>query len=241
MANLLTIEKLTNDLFSFIVNGDSVNKVQNVRNDLLTIGNECHFKTANGANIIKQQNILYNNITLIDGVTNIIPTSVNDLFDKLTTLGFFDWFKGTGAGSVDRFDELLDTFDYFGNDGKTLVVDESQLKLIPVNFPNVNNSTDLGDMPATLISGKMLKVNAGATAYELVDPPAGANGYISQFTYVRPNPQTFTLGTSSNLIMVVYNGGILSPIDWVQSGSLLTINPTVTLVDNDKITALGVI
>jgi hypothetical protein len=45
----------------------------------------------------------------------------------------YRFFKGVnitdGASTINRFDELLDTFSYFGNDQKFLRVNESQLKL----------------------------------------------------------------------------------------------------------------
>lgn len=178
MANLLSITKEDNEQFSFVINGDTATEIINTRNDLLTIGNETHFKTANGANLVKDQSIIFSNVSLFDGVTPVAsPTSTRDLFDKLTALGFFDWIDGTGgSGGVDRFDDLLDTFKYFGKDGQFLVVDESQLKLVTVAVTIVTESTQLTDMPSVLSPGLVLKVNDAGTAYILTE----VLNYVSQ-------------------------------------------------------------
>jgi hypothetical protein len=53
----------------------------------------------------------------------------------LIDAGFFNGIAGTGAGStIDRFDELLDTFQYFGRDGQLLIVNESELKIDTVAY-----------------------------------------------------------------------------------------------------------
>lgn len=167
MANLLTITKETDGYFTFVLNGDSANAIKNTRNDLLTVGNLAHFKTANGANLIKEQDVLFSNITIIDGVTSVVPTSVDDLFNELSGVGFFDWINSSGgSGGVNRFDELEDTFSYFGKDGQVVRVNESELKLETFTMPDVSY---LSKFPMPLVAGMMLKVNAGATAYELVN------------------------------------------------------------------------
>jgi len=115
MANLLTITKETDGYFTLVLNGDSANAIKNIRNDLLTVGNLAHFKTANGANLIKEQDVIYSNITIIDGASSIVPTSVDDLFNELDNVGFFDWINGSGgSGGVDRYEELIDTENFFG-------------------------------------------------------------------------------------------------------------------------------
>lgn len=50
--------------------------------------------------------------------------------------------------------------------------------------------TDLSDTPASLVAGKMLQVNAGGTALELVDPPAGGSG-SSTFTGLSDTPASY--------------------------------------------------
>lgn len=242
MANLLTVEKLDNAQFSFVLNGDIATEIINTRNDMLSFGDRTDWKTSEGANLIKEQNVTWQNVTLVYGATTIIPTSIRNLFDELTALGFFDWVTGGGSGGVDRFTDLLDTFDFTNQANKMVVVNASETQLIAIPIVNAVNSTDLLDMPATRVAGKILKVNAGATAYELVDPPAGANGYNENFVYTSPDPQEFTLATSASINLVFYNGFPLKKgTDWTQVLTLLTILPTVTMVTNDEITAIGVI
>jgi len=179
MANLLTITKETLGYFSFVLNGDPLTEIKNTRNDLTTIGDICHFKTSNGANLIKEQDVIYYNVTIIDGVTTLVPSSVDDLFIKLDSIEFFDWINGSGGGGVNRFDDLVDTFDYFGNDGKIPLVDESQLKLIPVDFPDVSK---LSQFPSPLEPNKMLIVNPTGTAYVFT---TAINSPIQVYTFDR--------------------------------------------------------
>lgn len=166
MANLLTIIKEPNDYFTFILNDNTVNAIKNTRNDLTTVGQFCHFKTSNGANLIKEQNILFGNITIINGGSTLIPLSIDDLFVKLISVGFFDWINGTGSGGVNRFDELDDTFQYFGKDGQVVRVNESELKLESFVLPDFSYLTKF---PSPLVAGRILQVNETATAYEFVN------------------------------------------------------------------------
>lgn len=227
MANLLTITKEIDGYFTFVLNGDSANAIKNMRNDLLTVGNLVHLKTSNGANLIKEQDVLYSNVTILDGVTSIVPTSVDDLFNELDNVGFFDWINGAGGGSggVNRFDELEDTFSYFGKDGQVVRVNESELKLETFVMPDVSY---LNKFPTPLVAGKILKVNAGATAYDLVDTPAGSSGLNQEFVYEigETDPPVFELGTSAPLTAVAWNGIIMRKSDWTQEASQLTINFT---------------
>lgn len=165
MANLLTITKETDGYFTFVLNGDTAGAIKNTRNDLTTVGNFAHFKTSNGANLISEQNIIYSNVTIVDGVTSVIPTSVDDLFNELDNVNFFDWINGTGgSGGVNRFDELEDTFSYFGKDGQAVRVNESELKLETFTMPDVSK---LNQFPAVPTLGKMLLGNG--TTYDLVN------------------------------------------------------------------------
>lgn len=122
----LIITKQSGNFFSLVLDGGS--PIISEQNRLTTIGNFCNFKTANGANLILKQNILYSEITIITGVSHV-PTSINDLWVSLIASGFFDGIVSAGGVTATRFDELLDTFSYFGRDGQLLVVNESELKL----------------------------------------------------------------------------------------------------------------
>jgi len=167
----LLITKKPNDFFSFVLDGDYASEIKNIRNDLLTVGNYGHFKTSNGANLIKFQNITPSDVTIVDDTTTLNPTTTDDLFDALRSVGYFDWIFNSGTGGVDRFVDLLDTFGFFGQDGKTIVVDESQMKLIPVTFYNVEKFTQLSDVPNAHVAGKWLM--SDGTKLIFVDlPPA---------------------------------------------------------------------
>jgi len=122
----LVITKQSGNFFSLELDGGV--PIISEQNRLTTIGDYCNFKTANGANIILKQNILYSEITIITGVSHV-PTSIDDLWVSLIAAGFFDGVVIGGSGTATRFDELLDTFTYFGRDGQLLIVNESELKL----------------------------------------------------------------------------------------------------------------
>lgn len=251
MANSLLITKLSDDSFSFVVNGDTVNVIINLRNDLTTVGDECHFKSSEGANLIKLQQILYNEVTIVDGATLPVATSPLDLRIKLRSVGFWDWMtSGSGTG-VDRFDALLDAFGYFGNNGKVPMVDESQLKLIPFALPDVSY---LDLFPTPLSANKGIKVNSGATAYEFYDIVNLVTQFIRLgFTATSPSEDVvykalalkaniadlpselpkmqitatagqtvFPLGTTAIVKAVLREGALLDDGDWSQTGSNIT-------------------
>jgi len=124
---ILIIEKEANNVFSLTYDGGQ--PIRTEQNRLTTVGDFTNFKTANGANLILKQNIFVEDITVISsGSFNF--TDINDLWNKLIEIGFFDGVANSGGGSfIDRFDELSDTFDYFGRDGQVVTVNESQLRL----------------------------------------------------------------------------------------------------------------
>lgn len=240
-VNLLTITKEANGYFTFVLNGDTANAIKNTRNDLTTVGDLCHFKTSNGANLISQQNVIYSNVTIIDGVTSLVPTSVDDLFAKLISVDFFDWLTGGGSGGVDRFEDLIDTFEFTNQENKAVFVNASATALEPRTLTLITVSTGLSDMPNSPVANQMLVRNPGNTAWVQQPVPAGANGYVQAFTYSSPDAQEFTLATTASLISVVIDGGLADPVDWQQVGNLLTILPTYTLADNARIIVTGVI
>lgn len=252
MANSLLITKLSDDSFSFIVNGDSVNVIINLRNDLTTVGNECHFKTSEGANLIKLQQIQYNEVVIVDGSTLPVATSSLDLRIKLRSVGFWNWMNAGSGGGVDRFDELDDTFSYFGNNGKIPIVDESQLKLIPYSLPDL---TYLNLFPSPLQPDKGIKVNSLANVYEFYDIVNLVTQFI-RLGYTTTSPSedivykalalkadissippsvpkiqfiadgitaTYDIGVNALITSVVWNGVVLNDDDWNQSGTTFTI------------------
>jgi len=123
----LIITKETGNLFSLVLDGGT--PIRSDQNRLTTKGNFCDFKTANGANIIQKQNILFSEVTLIASGTFTFA-SVTELWVKLDEVGFFDGLATGAGGGVDEFVELLDTFpSYLGRDGQVLIVNESEQKI----------------------------------------------------------------------------------------------------------------
>jgi len=236
MANLLTITKKSFGYYDFVVNGDTVNIVTNDRNDMTGVGDLCHFKTFSGASIIRQQNITFGNVTLIDGSPLPVASSMDDLIAKLDSIDFYAWRDASGGGGSTTYEGLTDTQPFFGQNGRIPVVNEAQLRLDYTDIPDVSK---LDQFPSPLVANKMLKVNAGATAYEFVDAPAGAGSYNQLFVYTT-GAQTFTLGAGAKVNLVFYNSyPIKKDINYTITGNILTILPTITLVANDEIVAVG--
>ena len=90
MSNILIITKQTGNFFSLALNDDEV--VISDQNRLTTVGNFCHFKTANGANIIKEQNVLFSEVTLITSGSTTFA-SINALWVGLINAGFFAGYR----------------------------------------------------------------------------------------------------------------------------------------------------
>lgn len=242
MANQLTITKKTGGyfLFELTVNGVVQAPVESIRNDLLTVGNELHFKSSNGANIVKKQNILPTDLTIVSAGTFTF-TTVTQVWDKLIAIDYFAWISGGGSG-VDRFDDLLDTFEYFGKDGQAVVVDEAQLKLKPVTFYNKRFFTDLEDAPNALVANQMVVVNATGDALILVDQPTGGGvtptpaGTIFFQNIIPTGTQSvFTFDANVQVISVHLNNAFIAPqIRWVQVGAELALLET-TAEANDEV------
>jgi len=231
MANLLTITKKPNGYFDFVVNGDTANIVTNDRNDMTGFGIYTNFKTANGASIIKQQNISFGNVTLIDGVTILTASSMDDLVNKLASIDFYAWRDASGGGGVDRFDLLDDTFDYFGQDGKIPIVDESQLKLMPFTLPDVSY---LAKFPPTLLANKWVKINNDATLFEFVDLPAGLS-IVPKIQFVADGvTAVYNTGSLAIIKAVFIEGALLDDGDWTQTGTTFTLTFIPTLNERIK-------
>ena len=123
-----------------------------------------------------EQNISYSDITYTDtSAVNFTFASVDAVWIKLISEGFFDGLGSSGGGGgVSRFDNLLDTFTYPGNDGKVPVVDAAQMKLIPTTFYNLKDFIELEDVAiSSLIAGKIIGVElvGGIPKVVLRDPP----------------------------------------------------------------------
>lgn len=192
----LVITKQTGNFFSLVL--DSGDAIISEQNRLTTIGNFCNFKTANGANLVLKQNILYSEITIITGVSHV-PTSVNDLWISLLDAGFFDGLGGGGSITPTRFTELSDTFtSYIGKDGQVLVVNESEQKIetIAISLFTAEDKTKLDNIEAE--SQKNVQANWEETdpesdAYIANKPPIVPNEYAT-LVYVNDlSPNTATI------------------------------------------------
>jgi len=233
----LIITKQTGNFFSLILDGGSA--IISEQNRLTTIGDFCNFKTANGANLILKQNILYSEITIITGVSHV-PTSINDLWVSLIDAGFFVGL-GTviGGTGVDRFDELLDTFSYFGRDGQLLVVNESELKLdtVAVSIFTEADKLKLDEIE----TGAQVNVNADwnvsdpeSDAFILNKPPLNSNIVLAvRFAGLG---QTYTLPVGAVATIAFIDGYVQYPLDvtfpldlnvFEQSGVDLTFATTI--------------
>lgn len=206
MASTLLIQKDSGGYFIFTLTVDSIvqEPIRNMRNDALCTGNLVNIKTANGANLVKYQNISIFDITLISGGTFTF-TNVDVFLNKLIEVGFYDWLTfigGGGGGGVNRFDQLIDTFDYFGNDSKAVRVNESQLKLETFTVYNYRNLTELEDTFDTIVPNKMLVTNNAGTKVELADLPTPPEQYLQSvgfFDYADLETQTTPLVLVSNV------------------------------------------
>ena len=173
----LVIKKNTNLTFTFILDGDTDNAVIDNQPNMTSTGIYFNFKTKNGANIIKKQFIQYSQITYKDiSDTEFTFLTIQEVWTKLINEGFFDYLGATGGGGgVTRFDELDDTFSYTGNDGKVVVVNQSELKLDPVTFYNFKDFIQLEDVAISeLIVDKIVSVASvsGVPKLVLTDAPS---------------------------------------------------------------------
>ncbi len=235
MATLL-ITKETGGYFSFVVDGNTADKITNMRNDALAVGTKVHFKTANGANIVKTQNIDVTAITLVASGSFTFAT-VNLFFAKLIDVGYWDWLLGGGGGTgTDRFDELLDTFDYFGNDMKAVRVNESQLKLEPFTVYNYRKIVDLEDTFSAIVPNKMLATSADGLSVELRDLPETPETYLNavgSFNYndlaTHTSPITVTASVEAKLTNDTE--GLYTDITLAPFGVSSTWNPATNQFD----------
>lgn len=256
MANSLLITKETGGYFTFLLtkNGVAQTPIQSIRNDLLVYGTQCHFKTGSGANIIKEQSILPTEIT-INASGTFTFTTVTQLWAKLIEIEFFDWLGIGGAGTgVDRFDDLLDTFTYFGKNGQAVRVNESEQKLETFTVYNHRNFTDLEDAPNTLVPNKMVVVNNAGTALELQDQPTitppsltsvGSFHYVDLATITTPltvlagvekKITNDTLSSETNVLNAPYGissmwDSVNNQLDFTQCaiGDLVTVIPAIEI------------
>ena len=206
----LIITKQTGNFFSLALNSDEV--VISDQNRLTTVGNFCHFKTANGANIVKEQNVLFSEVTLITSGSATFP-SINALWVGLINAGFFDGLgTGGGGGGAAEFTELIDTFpSYLGRNGQTLIINESQQKIESVPFYNVQNFVQLADAPSSLLPNKMITTNANGTALIMSEIPTIPDPYLTSigfFDYADLATQTTPISFVTDVDKKLTNDGL---------------------------------
>ncbi len=210
MSNSLIITKQTGNFFSLALNSDEV--VISDQNRLTTVGNFCHFKTANGANIVKEQNVLFSEITLTTSASETFP-SVNALWVGLINAGFFDGLgTGGGGGGASEFTELIDTFpSYLGRNGQTLIINESEQRIESVPFYNVQNFVQLADAPSSLLPNKMITTNANGTALIMSEIPTIPDPYLASigfFDYADLATQTTPISFVNGVDKKLTNDGL---------------------------------
>ena len=224
----LVITKQSGNFFSLVI--DSGEPIISEQNRLTTIGDVCNFKTANGANLILKQNINYFDITLITNVTQV-PTSVNNLWDILIAAGFFVGLGASGGGGgVDRFDDLLDTFEYTGRDGQILVVDEAQLKVVTrsIDVFTSQDRTKLNNIEAEAevnVQANWSEADPASKAFILNKPTIGSFfNSIYKETFLNSNTNTFTITVGVQVLMIFIDRGAKYPtIEFTQADNVVTI------------------
>lgn len=205
----LVIERVLETRFTFTYNGGDV--LSSDQNRLFTDGNYCHFKTATGANIIKQQNITFADVEVIDtfgGTGSHTFANISSLWNKLIELKFFEGLAtGSGSGAT-TFLALTDTPVYTGNNGKTLQINTSENRLDAVDFYNFDKFTQLSDVEiSSLIANKIVGVNlfGGVPKLTLVDKPTDGTTYFSAvggFDYADLATQTTPLAYTTGYLQL---------------------------------------
>lgn len=115
-----------------------------------------HFKTKNGAPLVKDQEITPQEITITDtfgGTPNQTGfTNPVQVWLALGNLGYFEGFAGSSGGAgIDTFKNLLDVYpnSFQYKNGMVYVVDEANNRLIPVEFFNFSLITQFKDVEST--------------------------------------------------------------------------------------------
>jgi len=236
MSSLL-ITKQTGNFFSLVLDGGD--PIISEQNRLTTIGDFCNFKTANGANLILKQNILYSEITIVTA-GSYVPISIYDLWLNLINAGFFDGL-GTGGGGtgVDNFTELLDTFpSYLGRDGQVLVVNESMQKVETVAI-SLFSAADKAKLNG-IETGAQVNVQAD---WNVTDPDSDAfilnkpdvSGAFPKMQFIADGiTATYDIEVSSQITAVFWNGALLNDSDWSQTGTEFTLTFTPALNERIK-------
>jgi hypothetical protein len=204
----LIINRVLDTRFELQYNGGNI--LSSDKNTLFTDGSYCHFKTGTGANIIKEQNLTFADVTVIDtfgGSGTFTFANIQELWIKLIDLKFFDGAISSGFGGglgASTFAALTDTPTYFGNNGKVHIVNEAENKLDAVDFYNFDKFTQLSDVEIeSLIENTVVGVTSinGEPKLTLVKKPEDGAFYFSAvggFDYndlaTQTTPLSYTTG-----------------------------------------------
>lgn len=224
----LIIERVLDSFFEFQYKGETF---MDSAPSLSFVNDFCHFKTKNGANIIKEQNILPQDITIIDtfgGSGNFIPSNKINLVLKLVELNFFQDRVSALTAGVTKFTQLLDTFNLFGNDGKAVVVDEAQMRLRPIEFYNYNKITQFSDVSiSNLVNGKNLGVRLvnGVPKIVLVDTDIRVQETAKKLIVIAEQGQTeISVNDAPSEIFLHNNGAwLIESLDYNYQDGLITL------------------
>ena len=224
----LIITKQSGNFFSLVLDGNS--EIISEQNRLTTIGNFCNFKTANGANLILKQNILVSEITLIASGTFTFIT-IDALWSKLIEVGFFNGVVTTGSiTTIDRFDELLDTFSYFGRDGQLLIVNESEVKLDTVAYQIFTEADKL--KLDGIETGAQVNVNAdwnesNPASKKYIENKPTINSFFSgvyKETFLGLNSNTITIPIGVFPLIIFIDRGLrYDTLEWTITDNIVTI------------------
>ena len=240
----LVITKQSGNYFSLVLDGGVA--IISEQNRLTTIGNFCNFKTASGANLILKQNILFSEISIVTNVTEV-PASVNDLWNKLISAGFFTGLGGGGSATATRFDALLDTFTYQGRGGQVVIVNEEQLGLdsqaISIFSQEDRDKLDgIEDEAQKNIQSNWAEANPAAESF-IQNKPAniGAFSGIYEESFVSDGiTNDFTLPEGAIVQVLYLDRGpkIKTRGEWSQTATTLSITGAI-LATGRKIDVVG--
>jgi len=161
MAELI-INRVSENLFEHILDGvqsttdnnPNLTAFQNLGTGEIVL----HFKTRNGAPLVKNQEIHPSDITVTDtfgGEPDVSGfTTSTQVYDYLETLGYFIGYGGSGGGipTAQFFKSLSDVFPantYVGQNGKVYVVNEAENRLEATYLYNFRLITQHQDVENT--------------------------------------------------------------------------------------------
>jgi len=212
MPNNLTIRK-KEQYFEFLI--QDMPPVKEKYNILRCVGEYCHFISSTGVNLVQNQNILPENITIIDiDGTAFNNFDIDSLYFTLDSIGFNDWRKGvssTGSGATSDFDsfiKLKDTFKSFaGKHGHFLQINEAE-KIIESKSIFVREKlTDFEEFPSAISSNRMLVGSVDGKKLEFQNVPSYTH-YLNSFGYFDLENSAGNQNLASNTPQLIVNDSL---------------------------------